>query len=147
MSAVPCYLLDTNIVSETRKVRADPRVTEFLAGTDASGLFLSVLTIGELRRGLEIKRRSDREAATRLGVWVEGLESTFADRVLAVDARIARRWGELAADRSRPVIDTLIAATALVHGLTLVTRNTADLEGIELAMINPWQTSSAGRTK
>jgi predicted nucleic acid-binding protein len=133
------YLLDTNVVSETRKAGADERVMAFLAAADASSLFISALTMGELHRGVEIKRRSDPDAAGRIGAWVEGIERSFADRVLPVDAEVARRWGELSADRSRPVIDTLIAATALVHGLTLVTRNAVDMRGIELAIIDPWK--------
>ncbi|HKO09756.1 MAG TPA: type II toxin-antitoxin system VapC family toxin [Alphaproteobacteria bacterium] len=133
------FLLDTNVVSETRKVRADSGVIAFLSAADAAGLFLSVLTLGELRKGVEAKRRSDPVAADRLGAWVDGIETTFADRVLPVDAAIARRWGELSAGRSLPVIDTLIAATAIGHGLTLVTRNTRDLRSTGVALLDPWQ--------
>ena len=125
MSAPTRYLLDTNVVSETRKTKANPHVMTFLERADATSLFISVLTIGELRKGLEIKRRSDRDAAMRLGTWIDGLESTFPDR-------------------SRPVIDTLIGATALVHDLTLVTRNVEDLRGIALPMVDPWQ-AEAGK--
>lgn len=132
------YLLDTNIVSETRKVRADARVMAFLAASDTSSLFVSALTLGELRKGVEAKRRVDPAAAARIAEWVDSIESTFADRILSVDSAVARRWGELSAERSRPVIDTLIAATALVHRLTLVTRNAADVRGIEVATIDPW---------
>jgi toxin FitB len=133
------FLLDTNVVSETRKVRADSGVIAFLSAADAAGLFLSVLTLGELRKGVEAKRRSDPVAADRLGAWVDGIETTFADRVLPIDAAIARRWGELSAGRSLPVIDTLIAATAIGHGLTLVTRNTGDLRSTGVALLDPWQ--------
>lgn len=139
MSGGVRYLLDTNVVSETRKAQADARVMAFLAAADAESLFVSALTIGELRKGVEIRRRADADAATRIGAWVEGIEQTFADRILPVDTAVARCWGELSADRSRPVIDTLIAATALVHGLTLVTRDVGDMRGIDLAMIDPWQ--------
>ena len=133
------YLLDTNIVSETRKTRADSGVMAFLSAADAAGLFLSVLTLGELREGVETKRRTDPVAADRLGAWVDGIETIFADRVLPVDAATARRWGELSAGRSLPVIDTLIAATALGHGLTLVTRNTRDVESTGVPLVDPWQ--------
>ena len=139
MSGGARYLLDTNIVSETRKTRAGERVIAFLGAVDASSLFISALTVGELRKGVEIKRRADPDAAARIGTWVEGIELAFADHILPVDSRVARRWGELSAERSRPVIDTLIAATALAHGLTLVTRDTGDRRGINLAVIDPWQ--------
>jgi len=133
------YLLDTNVISETRKKRADSNVVAFLTAADAAGLFISVLTLGELRKGVSAKRRADPAAADQLGVWVDGIETGFADRALPVDAAAARRWGELSAGRSLPVIDTLIAATALVHGLTLVTRNAGDFESIGVTLFDPWQ--------
>ena len=116
------YLLDANLISETRKIRADAGVMGFLAATDAAGLFLSVLTLGELRKSVEAKRRTDSATAARLAAWVDGIETTFADRVLPVDAPAAQLWGELSAGRALPVVDTLIAATAITRGLTLVTR-------------------------
>jgi predicted nucleic acid-binding protein len=133
------YLLDTNVISETRRVRPDSGVLGFLSATDAAGFFLSVMTLGELRRGVESKRRSDPSGADQLAVWVEKIETTFADRVLPIDAAIARRWGEASAGRSIPVIDTLIAATALQHGLTLVTRNTGDFLATKVPVLDPWQ--------
>ena len=133
------YLLDTNVVSETRKTRADGGVMAFLSAADAAGLFLSVLTLGELRKGVEIRRRTDPIGADRLGAWVDGIETTFADRVLPIDAAAARLWGELSAGRGLPVIDTLIAATAIGHGLTLVTRNTRDVESTGVPLVDPWQ--------
>jgi toxin FitB len=133
------FLLDTNLISETRKIRADAGVMAFLAAADAAGLFLSVLTLGELRKGVEAKRRTDPATADRLGGWVDSIETTFADRVLPVDAPAARLWGELSADRTLPVIDTLIAATAITHGLTLVTRNTRDVAGTGVPLLDPWQ--------
>jgi predicted nucleic acid-binding protein len=90
-------------------------VIAFLSAAEPAGLFLSVLTLGELRKGVAAKRRADPAAAYRLGAWMDGIETTFADRVLPIDAAIARRWGELSANRSLPVIDTLIAATAISH--------------------------------
>lgn len=133
------YLLDTNLISETRKTRADAGVMAFLAAADAAGLFLSVLTLGELRKGVEAKRRTDPTAADRLGAWVDSIETTFADRVLPIDASAARLWGELSAGRALPVIDTLIAATAITRGLTLVTRNTRDVAGTGVPVLDPWQ--------
>ena len=133
------YLLDTNVVSETRKLRADSGVIAFLSAADAAGLFLSVLTLGELRKGVAARQRSDPVAAEQLGTWVDGIETNFADRVLPVDTATARRWGELSAGRDVPVVDTLIAATAIGHGLTLVTRNTRDVEATGVALLDPWQ--------
>ncbi len=133
------YLLDTNVISETRKSRADNGVIAFLSAADSAGLFLSVLTLGELRKGVEAKRRTDSLAADQLGAWVDGLERIFADRVLSVDAATARRWGELSAGKSLPVIDTLIAATAISRGLTLVTRNTRDVQSTGVPLVDPWQ--------
>ena len=104
------YLLDTNFISETRKIRSDAGVTAFLSASDATGLFLSVLTLGELRRGVEAKRRTDSATSARLSAWVDGIETTFADRILPVEVAAARHWGELSAGRSLPMIDTLIAA-------------------------------------
>ncbi len=132
------YLLDTNVISETRKTRADSGVMTFLSAAEAAGLFLSVLTLGELRKGVAAKRRSDPGAADQLSAWVDGIETTFADRVLPIDAAAARRWGELSASRSLPVIDTLIAATAIIHDLTLVTRNIRDVESTGVTLVDPW---------
>jgi predicted nucleic acid-binding protein len=100
-----------------------------------------VLTLGELRKGVEARRRTDPLIADQLGAWVDGIETTFADRVLAVDAAVARLWGELSARRSLPVVDTLIAATAVGRGLTLVTRNTRDVAMTGVRLLNPWQGS------
>lgn len=138
MSAPAAYLLDTNVLSETRKKKADPGVIAFLEATDSSALYLSVLTLGELHKGIAVKARTDPAAAKALAVWLEGLEFGFANRVLGVDAAIARLWGEWSADRPRPVIDTLLAATAAEHSLTLVTRNTRDIEGLPVKVCNPW---------
>ena len=120
--------------------RADSGVIAFLSAADAMGLFLSVLTLGELRRGVAVKRRSDPVAASQLGAWVDGIETSFADRVLPVDTATATWWGEFSAGRSLPVIDSLIAATAHSHGLTLVTRNTRDVESTGVPLLDPWRT-------
>ncbi len=133
------YLLDTNVVSETRKTRPAPGVTAFLQAAGTMNLFVSALTLGELRKGIAARRRIDPVMAERLGIWVDGMETIFADRVLPVDAAVARIWGELSADRPVPVIDTLIAATAIAGGLTLVTRNVRDVAATGVALLDPWE--------
>ncbi|MGA7341017.1 MAG: type II toxin-antitoxin system VapC family toxin [Terracidiphilus sp.] len=132
------YLLDTNVVSETRKKKADTGVMAFLEAVDSAALYLSVLTLGELRRGIAAKRRDDPVAAKSLMAWAQGLEIGFADRILGIDAAAARLWGEWSGERPRPVVDTLLAATAVTHGLTLVTRNTHDVRDIAVKVLNPW---------
>jgi toxin FitB len=132
------FLLDTCVLSETRKRRPDAGVVQFLAGADAALLHLSVLTIGEMRKGIAEKRLTDTEAADRLAAWAQRMETDFADRVLGIDVGVARLWGDLGAKGRTPVIDTLIVATALVHGLTVVTRNTKDFIASDAALLNPW---------
>jgi len=133
------YLLDTNVLSETRKKQPDKRVTQFLSTVEPSALYISVLTLGELRKGVALKRQSDPETAQKLGSWVDGLQYSFAERILGIDAAVANLWGKLSAERSRPVIDTLLAATAIVHELVLVTRNTKDVAVPEVKILNPWE--------
>lgn len=138
MSAGTKFLLDTNVLSETRKRTIDDGVARFFAQVDESSLFMSVLTLGEMRKGVALKRKSDPILALLIAPWVDGLEFAYADRILGIDASIATIWGELSSQRPRPVIDTLIAATAMVHDLTLVTRNTEDIEDIDVRQLNPW---------
>lgn len=133
------YLLDTNVISETRRNQANSAVMAFLSAADSAELFISVLTLGELRKGVAAKRRVDPTAADRLGEWVDSIETVFADRVISVDAAIARHWGELSAARTLPVVDTLIAATAIQHDLILVTRNTRDVDPTGVQLLDPWQ--------
>ena len=133
------YLLDTNVLSETRKKRSDVGVIAFLQAVDSSSLYISVLTLGELRKGVAKKQREDAEAAKRLADWVDGLEYSFADRILGIDAATARLWGDWSSERPRPVVDTLLAATAVLHGMTLVTRNIRDVRGIEMKLLDPWK--------
>jgi predicted nucleic acid-binding protein len=134
------YLLDTNIISETWKPRANRGVIAFLESAEPSSVFISVLTIGELRKGVTAKRLKDPvpNAAARLAAWVEGLELSFADRILGIDAGIAKLWGEWTGERPRPVVDTLLAATAVLNDLTLVTRNLRDVRGIPVKLLDPW---------
>lgn len=135
------FLLDTNVISETRKTRPNEDVLRFLRQLSPSRAFVSVLSLGELRRGAAIRAKHDIKAARDLSDWIDGLEEQYAGRVLAVDDTIARLWGELSADRSRPVVDTLLAATAIHHRLTLVTRNVRNVRNVEdtpVMLRNPW---------
>ena len=134
------YLFDTNVLSETWKPKANQGVIAFLQSVDPTSAFISVLTIGELRKGVAAKklRDPDPNAATRLAAWVAGLELSFADRILGIDTATARLWGEWSGEQPRPVVDTLLAATAVVHDLTLVTRNVRDVRGIPVKLLDPW---------
>lgn len=133
------YLLDTNAISATRQSYKQPRVADFLRSLDPSTLFISVLTFGEIRKGLTMKRLKTPNGVENLSRWVEQVERVYASRALDVDAGIAKLWGELmGGNRTLPVVDTLLAATAIVHNLTLVTRNASDLEGLPVQLFNPW---------
>ena len=118
------YLVDTNVVSELRKgPRAHASVSTWFAGIDSGDLFLSVLVVGELRQGAERIRRRDPTAAAHLDRWLRGLVESYAERILPVDGRVAEAWGRLNVPDPLPAIDGLLAATAIVNDLTLVTRN------------------------
>ena len=138
MSAAVKYLVDTNVISELRRKKADERVLAFLQDAEESTLYLSALTVGELRKGIARKRMTDAAGASALTAWADGLEYGFGDRILGIDTAIARLWGELSAERPRAVVDTLLAATAMVHGLTLVTRNEADVQDLDVKVLNPF---------
>ena len=132
------WLLDTNVISEIRKGRrGDPGVVRWATGRQDDA-WLSVLTVGEIRRGIELKRRKDEVTARHLDVWLQGLLGSFESRILPVDARVAELWGRLNVPDPRPTVDTLLAATALVHGLTLVTRNVGDFAGTGVKVLNPF---------
>jgi predicted nucleic acid-binding protein len=134
----PGYLLDTDVISELSRKQPAEGVLRFLSTVSPRSVYLSVLTLGELRRGIANKKTGDPAAAERLANWAEQLERDFADRVLSVDSRTARIWGELSADRSRPVVDTLLVATAIAHDLAFVTRNVHDVRDLSLEVLNPW---------
>lgn len=138
------YLLDTNVLSELRRKTPDAAVLEWFARRPASTLYLSVLTFGELRKGIEGVLDAKRRMA--LTDWLEiDLAAFFAGRILPVDAQVADRWGRLlsAAGRPLPAIDSLLAASAAQHGLSMVTRNSRDFADLGLDVINPWVTSSS----
>jgi toxin FitB len=132
------YLLDTNVLSETRKKRPDERVLAFLAKVNPTSLYLSCLSVGELKKGVALKMKSDPLAAKAIAGWVDGLETNFAGRILSVDTASAKLWGEWSAQRPRPVVDTLLAATAVAHDLVLVTRNESDVQDLPVKVLNPW---------
>lgn len=137
------YLLDTNVVSETVRRRPNPSVIAWLDELPSEAIFISVLTLGEIRKGVE--QLSDRKRRERLRVWLEqDLPAWFEGRVLAIDRAVADRWGRLLAEARRPLpsIDSLLAATALHHELRLVTRNANDFRYPGLDVIDPWNGSS-----
>lgn len=118
------YLLDTVVLSELRKRSRDPAVVAWIANQRTPDLFLSVVTIGEIERGIAQQRAHNPAFAATLARWLDTLLDLYAERVLAVDIPVARRWGQLSAAIGNAGADLLIAATALEHGLTVVTRNT-----------------------
>lgn len=133
------YLLDTNVLSESRRKQPNSGVVSFLSETDPALLTISVLTLGELRKGVAQKRAADPQMAQQLEIWIDGLETGFADQLLRIDAAVARLWGAWSAQRQRPVIDTLLAATAFAHKLVFVTRNVADVADLPVKILNPWK--------
>lgn len=134
------FLLDTNVISEIRKGdRRQPRVAAWFDGVSDADLFISVLTAGEIRKGIESVRPRDPRKAERLERWLTELEQFYAERILPVDARVADIWGRICAIRSVPTVDSLLAATAMVHDMTLVTRNTSDVDGLGASVLNPFE--------
>lgn len=133
------YLLDTNIVSEAR--RGTPEAVAWLRSVQGRVLFLSVVTLGEIQRGILLKARKDPKTAAILANWLAVLREDHRDAILPISDAVALEWGRLSAERSRPPADELIAATARVHDLILVTRNVADFEDAGVKVINPWELS------
>jgi hypothetical protein len=136
------YLLDTNVVSELRKVgagRADPKVAQWAQSVQTASLFVSVITIQELEIGIQLAMRRDSTQGELLRQWMnQHVLPAFEGRVLSVDLAVVQRSAALHVPNPRPVRDGLIAATALVHGLTVVTRNLADFQPCGVTLINPW---------
>jgi toxin FitB len=136
------YLLDTNVVSELRKIRlgkADRHVAEWADSVDAADLYLSAITIQELEIGVLLAERRDPLQGAIFRAWIDNyVLPAFTDRILVVDATVAQRSARLHVPDPRPVRDGLIAATALVHGMTVVTRNVADFEPTGVPILNPW---------
>ncbi len=139
MSTTGPYLIDTNVISEPKKLAPEPHVLSFIGSRAPTEFFLSVLTLGELEKGSAKKRIKDPSGADALLVWIRQIETCFSGRILPIDSKIAAVWGKFSAGRTRPILDTYLAATAAVHNLTLVTRNTRDFLGLPVNLLNPWQ--------
>ncbi len=137
------FLLDTNVISESRKAgdgKADARVAAWLSSVDATSLYISVITLMELDLGILMIERRDTVQGTRLRAWMQNrVMPEFADRTLAIDAPVALRCARLHVPDPRPESDALIAATALVHGMTVVTRNLVDFAPMGVTLLNPWE--------
>ena len=133
------FLIDTNVVSEIRKgARADRNVAAWYAGLADDDLYLSVLVLGEIRRGIERVHPRDPAKARALAAWLAQVEAGIGDRILPVDRAVADEWGRMSAKRPVSAIDALLAATAKVHGLTLATRNEADVKDLGASVVNPF---------
>lgn len=133
------FLLDTHILSELRKrERCNPGVQTWFQEVDDNSIFLSVLVIGEIRRGVELLRRRDQTAAGQLDAWLHRIKAQFSRRILGVDTDICELWGGLGLQQPIPPIDGPLAATALFHDLVLVTRNSADVERTGAQYLNPF---------
>ena len=137
------FLLDTNIVSEVRKPAGNANVKAWMASINGSELYLSVLVIGEIRQGIERLRRRDPAQAGVYERWLTTLRRDYADRILPITAAIAEEWGRLNVPNPVPAVDGLMAATAKVMGLTLVTRNTVDVAS-GVSLLNPFKLDSSG---
>ncbi len=136
------YLLDTNILSELRKgARAHPAVRRWAAGTAREIHKVSVLSLGEIRKDIDILQRRSPQQARVLNSWLDRLRTNYADDLLPIESQIVDRWGRLEATRSLAVIDGLLAATALVHDLVLATRNTRDFTDTGVSLVNPFDHS------
>ena len=132
------YLLDTNVLSEARKPRGDEGVARWISSISAEDLHLSVLVLGEVKRGVERLGRRDPRRASVYETWLDAVARDHADRVIPVDAEIAEEWGRMSVPDPVPIVDGLMAATAKVKGMTLVTHNTADAGRTAARFLNPF---------
>ena len=133
------FLLDTNVISEIRKRdRAHPNVARWVAHTPVKEMGTSVMVLAEIRRGIELKRRSDLKQAEALDRWFAQMRMRLGERVLIVDEPIAEMWAMISVPDPLPLIDGLLAATAKVHDLTLVTRNVGDVGRVGISVVDPF---------
>ncbi len=140
------YLIDTNVISEVRKgERCDANVASWYEAIDDADLYLSVLVLGEVRKGIERARPKDPSRARALEKWLSAVREAFAGRILPVDDAVAEEWGRMNAPRPVSTVDGLLAATAKVHRMTLVTRNTADVADLGAHVLNPFEPISKRR--
>lgn len=131
------YLVDTSVLSEARRGSREAR--NWLRSVDPDTIYLSVVTLGEIMRGIALKERTDPRFAAALTVWLEQVRRDHGDRILPITDRIALAWGRLSAARHRGMADGLIAATASVHGMLVVTRNVGDFADTGVPIVNPWE--------
>ena len=136
------YLLDTNVLSEVRRPRGDEGVKRWVYSTPADEMYLSVLVVGEIRRGIERLVRRDPEQAGVYEAWLDTVLRDYAGRILPVDAEAAYEWGRMSVPDPVPIVDGLMAATAKVRGMTFVTRNTADVARTGARLLNPFDSSA-----
>jgi predicted nucleic acid-binding protein len=133
------YLLDTNVVSEGRRSRPDPNVVAWMSSVPRDSLFVSVLVIGELRRGVDLLYRRDNQQGRALERWYQGILTAYADRILPVTYDIADEWGRMNVPDRLPAVDGLMAATARIHRLTFVTRDVGRLAQYGVDVLNPFE--------
>ena len=134
------YLLDTNVVSELRRHRPHPAVRSWIAAVPAEQLFISAVTVGEIQAGIELTREQDEDKAGELEVWLDRVEASYD--VLPMDAAVFRAWARMMHGRSDTIAeDAMIAATAAVKGLTVVTRNVRDFDRLGAVLLNPFGSS------
>lgn len=134
------YLLDTNIISEVRKsAKCDPNVAAWYDSIDDADVFLSVLVLGEIRKGIERARPNDPAQARALEKWLTTVAESFTERILTVDQAVADEWGRMGVKRPVSTVDALLAATAKVHGMTLATRNVSDVADLGADFVNPFE--------
>jgi toxin FitB len=133
------FLIDTNVISEPRRPKPDRNVLDWFNRTDQADVFISVLTLGELARGSAKAAQRDATAGLHLQRWIDEVNADFVDRIIDVDRNIATLWGKLISSRTMPVVDSLLAATAIVREMTLVTRNVRDIADTGVTILNPWE--------
>ena len=136
------FLIDTMVLSELRKRERNKNVVRWISTQRSTDLFLSVVTIGEIERGIELQKNNDTEFATAMTVWLDKILTLYLERIIAIDLATARRWGKLSASVGHDGADLLIAATAMEHGLTVVSRNVQHFEPTGVSVLDPFENKS-----